>query len=178
MNHVSQMVVALLMLTQSFLLAGCSKQIQYPAPESAIVWGEALSGLRCAINVDRSSVSKSDNSLVVTVRVQNFSDDKIEFKSIPAFKMGGCWCPVDLTGKHLPANERALISLGPGESVGFEADISKLAWERSGSSLWPNREFHRVVPSGIHELQLQFELLGSAEHQWLRSNPVTITIGG
>ena len=175
MNHVSKMLVALLILTQSVLLAGCSRQSQCPAPESPLVWGRTLSGLRCAIKVDRSSVSKSDD-LVVAVKLQNFSDDKVELECIPAFKMAGCWCPVDLTGESLRANEPEHISLGPGESVDFTADISKLPWDGCMSSVWPRRELYDVLPSGIHDLQLEVEVVGSPEPKWLRSNAVTMTM--
>jgi len=166
-------IVILLISSQPFLLIGCNNQSLEHVPESETVWGETTYGLRCTIDVDKPTISKSD-SLVVVVQLQNVSDKQINRKCIAAFTMADCWCPVDLPGKNV--NPRELIFLEPGKFINFQADLSKLGWDRNESSIWPSRAFHQIVPSGNHEFQLQFELLGSAEPQWVRSNAVAITI--
>jgi hypothetical protein len=172
MNHTYQTVVTFLVLVHTCLFTSCGMKSRDPNPETRTAWGETAYGLRCAIEVEKPMISKSD-SLIVVIRLQNVSGKRIDQNCLAAFSMAGCWCPVDLTGSNLRLCEK--ISLEPDQIIEFKADLSTLGWDRQESSIWPVRQFHQVVPSGNHELRLDFELPGS-EPRWVRSNTVTITL--
>ena len=166
----------MVMLAQGFVAVGCSRERQGAAGGAGVVWGREALGVRCGIDVERGSVWRS-GELVVGVRIENVSEDRAEFECIPAFKMAGCWCPVDLRGKRLGGREH--LALGPGEGVTFKTDLSTLLWDHEYSSVWPSRAFEGVVPAGRHELQLEVEVVGASDDdgRWIRSNAVGITIG-
>lgn len=143
-----------------------------------VIWGEASHGLKCAISVPKPRWSK-DGPAMVSVLVQNVSGTKVDWRTIPAFRLDdSCWGPVDLAkgGRASPANSRSTISLNPGEILRCDVDLAKLRWDRVESSIWPAKKLYSLVPPGKYSLGLNIEITGEEKPRWVRSGKIPITV--
>src|SRR5262249_31800984 len=94
------------------LLRGCQMKSTAATEKTPLVWGNEVHGLRCSLTLP-SNHWQNGAPVVVPVTLENRSDRKVELASIPAFELGGYWCPVNLLkdGHGLAANERCRLVL-------------------------------------------------------------------
>lgn len=165
-------------LALPFFLVGCHMKHTSAAEGAAPAWGKETEGLRCAIR-PVSNRWQQGTPAIVSVLLENCSDKKVEFHTIPSFDLSDSyWCPVDLTtkGRSLDANARSTISLEKGATLELKFDLSQLGWDESVSSAWPEENLYSEVPAGAYKLRLDIQLTAGERPKWLRSNEVPVTI--
>jgi hypothetical protein len=87
------------------------------------------------------------------------------------------WAPVDLgTSRPYGANEPRHMNLVPGGAIKAHLTPTSLLWERSISSVWPNKKLGEAVPKGRYTLHLEVELPAPAPI--LKSNPLAVVVDG
>ena len=171
--------ILLLLLLFSGLIPGCQTTDESNDQDSGKIWGEPSNGIRCSIAVESKDWSSGD-TVIVSVTVENMSEDKVDLNTIPAFTLNEMqyWCPVNIEGDdyNLPANARSNISLEKGAQISSVIDISMLGWDLGTSSIWPSKNLYSVVPAGKYRLRLGVEIVDGSEPQWIRSNEISVEI--
>jgi hypothetical protein len=154
-------------------------------------WGQPARGLRSSISVEKAHIS-SQGPFVVSIIVENVSENPINVEKISSFQIGpqnkdsdfplGYWCPVDFEAEKPSLNSllilasRSRLVLDKGASLRTTLDLSRHGWQKNISSQWPDRKFEDVVPKGKYLLRLDIEILDGDTHNRVRSNEVEIII--
>lgn len=165
------------------------------APMIEIPRDPAIASARCILTVDEHTWKRSGPA-VVRVHIENQSDRLLVLSVTPTFILkrsdetgfGSAdeyWAPVDIVhGSTIRTDRTPIGKNGEGgvaiqavpidiaipvrKSADYEVDASKLAWNRSISSLWPTEHLGLVVAAGEYKLSLS---LGD-----LRCNKVDVRI--
>ena len=168
--------VVLVTVIAEMSFCGCGED---DTQDSSKEWGEPSGGIRCSIIVESKHWSNGDPA-IVSVTVENISEDMVDLKTIPAFTLNErqYWCPVNIAGDdhNLPANACSKISLEKGAPINSVMDISKFGWDLGISSIWPSKDLYSIVPPGKYKLRLDVEIVYGSEPQWIRSNEISIEI--
>jgi len=171
--------ILVLLLLFSGLIMGCQNKHESNTQDLNKRWGEPSNGLRCSITT-KTTHWHNGEPVIVSVKVENVSEGKVDLKTIPAFTLNEMqyWCPVNIVNEDhgLSANARSTISLEKGTQINSNIDISKLGWDRGISSIWPSQNLYSIVPIGKYKLRLDIEVVDGSESQWIRSNEVSVEI--
>ena len=164
-----------------FVLPGCDSNSPADHGSSDRPWGEPSNGLRCSIILSKTRLMQGEKA-IVSVRVENVSDARIDLSVIPAFVLADSIpryvALSDITGKDpdFGHNSRLALSLDRGASLSSEIDISSLYWALMIQSSTPTKHLYEVVSPGAYTLRLDIEVVGGGATDWIRSNEVSIII--
>lgn len=169
-------LITFLAMLISLVIVGCGNEPKNTSGETHRTEEHQLNIIKCSIVLSKTSFFK-DDSIPVTVKIENVSDRKIDLKIIPSFVLGGLWAPVNIKeGQTLHANTKMTISLEKGDSISSKIDIVKLGWDQVTSSIWPTKNFYSLVSPGKYKLFLDVEIDDKSGNSRIRSNEVEITI--
>jgi hypothetical protein len=110
-----------------------------------------------------------ESSFSVGVKIKNVSDGPIDLVGICTFQLTRAdepsmayWSPVNIldgTPLKLDAGKvpKGVIHLEPRETKAINLDVSKLFWNRTLSSVWPNQSLFEVMSKGNYHLIFDVE---------------------
>lgn len=84
---------------------------------------------------------------------------------------GGYWAPFDVNGRS--TSSRQAIQPSGGRSTSIRLLPARLHWAPTKSSVWPAREFVRVVPPGRYTARVRIEVEKGTD---ISSNEVPVTV--
>ena len=68
------------------------------------------------------------------------------------------WAPLDVkSARPRGPNQASRLRLRPGETIRNVVPLSRLLWDRSISSAWPDRTIDEIAPFGRYTLYLEVE---------------------
>ncbi len=158
---------------------GCQGKDLSTPNESTEMWGNSSHGMRISIEI-REPRFKIGQSAFAIIIIENVTNQKINYSSIPAFTFNNLqyWCPVDIVNEDssLPVNTHVKLSLDENAFMKTRADLSKLKCEQGSSSMWPENTLYSILPIGKYILRLDIEVVDGGDNNWIRSNEVNVEI--
>lgn len=131
--------------------------------------------IECAIEAESETWSRG-GPILVAVKIRNISDKAVDLVGWYSFELTkdsdspptGYWSPVNiLNGTPLKLETESewlekgivvgkvpqgAIHLEPHETKEMKFDVTKLSWDKSISSIWPNHGLFVAVPKGDYDL--------------------------
>jgi hypothetical protein len=121
--------------------------------------------IRCSIEIETETWSQG-KPIFVVVQVKNISDKAVSVLGTYSFELTtvsddvppmAYWSPVNIlsgTPLKLRAGKvpEGAIHLEPGETKAMKFELTKLLWNKSISSVWPDQRLFEVVPKGNYDL--------------------------
>jgi len=124
--------------------------------------------IQCSIETETGTWSLG-TPLSVTVKIKNISNGSVDIVGGYSLELTRAddspmkyWSPVNIldgTPLKLDAGKvpQGAVHLESHETKAINLDVTKLFWDRSISSVWPNRRLFEVVPKGNYDLIFDVE---------------------
>ena len=129
---------------------------------------EVVDLIQFSIQTERGTWTR-ESPLSVAVKIKNVSARPVDLVGAYTFQLTGAdepstayWSPVNIldgTPLKLDAGKvpKGVIHLQPHETKAISLDVTKLFWNRTLSSVWPNERLFEIVPKGNYDLIFDVE---------------------